>query len=289
MAAWRPWHGCHKCSPGCLNCYVYRGDARYGRDASHVYRTGEFDLPVRGRRDGTPRLSPGETVYTCLTSDFFLEEADEWRDEAWSVMRQRRDVIFYLLTKRPERVSSCLPYDWGDGWDHIFFNVTCENQRRADERIPILFELPFKHKGIMAAPLIGPVDIGKYLPAGHIEQVMCGGENYDGSRPCHYEWVKLLSEQCREYDVTFNFIETGTYFVKNEKVYHIPGKKVQSQQAFRSGLSCQGRKIRFHLTDEWGYEIPEEALYTPHYHPVTCRECASRMTCNGCSDCGKCT
>ncbi len=118
---------------------------------------------------------------------------------------------------------------------------------------------------------------------------MCGGENYDGSRPCHYEWVKLLSEQCREYDVTFNFIETGTYFVKNEKVYHIPGKKVQSQQAFRSGLSCQGRKIRFHLTDEWGYEIPEEALYTPHYHPVTCRECASRMTCNGCSDCGKCT
>ena len=167
--------------------------------------------------------------------------------------------------------------------------MTCENQRRADERIPILFELPFKHKGIMAAPLIGPVDIGKYLPAGQIEQVMCGGENYDGSRPCHYEWVKLLSEQCREYDVTFNFIETGTYFVKNEKVYHIPGKKVQSQQAFRSGLSCQGRKIRFHLTDEWGYEIPEEALYTPHYHPVTCRERASRMTCNGCSDCGKCT
>ena len=265
---WNPWHGCRKCSEGCENCYMYFLDRMRDQDGSRIYRTKNgFRYPLSKDRQGRYKVKSGEMIRVCMTSDFFLEEADEWRDE----------------------VSSCLPYDWGDGWDHIFFNVTCENQRRADERIPILFELPFKHKGIMAAPLIGPVDIGKYLPAGHIEQVMCGGENYDGSRPCHYEWVKLLSEQCREYDVTFNFIETGTYFVKNEKVYHIPGKKVQSQQAFRSGLSCQGRKIRFHLTDEWGYEIPEEALYTPHYHPVTCRECASRMTCNGCSDCGKCT
>ena len=51
------------------------------------------------------------------------------------------------------------------------FNVTCENQRRADERIPILLELPFKHKGIMCAPFIGPVSIAKYLPSGQIEQV----------------------------------------------------------------------------------------------------------------------
>ena len=45
-------------------------------------------------------------------------------------------------------------------------NVTCENQRRADERIPFLLELPFKHKGIMCAPFIGPVSIRKYLPKG---------------------------------------------------------------------------------------------------------------------------
>ena len=63
----------------------------------------------------------------------------------------------------------------------------------------------------MTAPLVGPVDLEKYLPEGQIEQVLCGGENYDGSRPCRYEWVKLLSDQCRVYDVTFDFIETGTY------------------------------------------------------------------------------
>ncbi len=51
------------------------------------------------------------------------------------------------------------------------FNVTCENQRRADERIPILLDLPFKHKGIMCAPFIGPVSIKEYLPYDQIEEI----------------------------------------------------------------------------------------------------------------------
>ena len=31
--------------------------------------------------------------------------APPWRDEAWDIMRQRQDVVFYLLTKRPQRVK----------------------------------------------------------------------------------------------------------------------------------------------------------------------------------------
>lgn len=50
-----------------------------------------------------------------MSSDFFLEEADEWREEAWELMRERSDVKFFLLTKRPQRVKNCLPEDWGDG------------------------------------------------------------------------------------------------------------------------------------------------------------------------------
>ena len=81
-------------------------------------------------------------------------------------MYARPDVKFFLLTKRPERVRETLPLDFGDGWENIFFNVTCENQRRADERIPILLNLPFKHKGIMCAPFIGRVSIEPYLADG---------------------------------------------------------------------------------------------------------------------------
>ena len=101
------------------------------------------------------------------------------------------------------------------------FNVTCENQKRADKRIPILLDLPFKHKGIMCAPYIGPVSIQKYLPAGQIEQVLCDGENYGGARPCHYEWVKLLRDECEAYNVTFVFCGTGRRFVKDGKLYKL--------------------------------------------------------------------
>lgn len=286
---WNPWHGCKKCSEGCQNCYMYFLDRMRNQDGSNIYRTKNgFRYPLQKNRQGKYKVQSGEMIRVCMTSDFFLAEADEWRPEAWDIIRQRPDVKFFLLTKRPERVVTCLPTDWGDGWDNVFFNVTCENQRRADERIPLLFQLPFKHKGIMTAPLIGAIDIEQYLQSGIIEQVLCGGENYDGSRPCHYDWVTQLSEQCRKYDVTFDFIETGSVFVKDGKTYHLPDKQLQSQQAFRSGLSHLGKQMQFHLVDDWGYEIPEENLYKPHYHPVTCRECGSRMTCNGCSDCGKC-
>ncbi len=286
---WNPWHGCKKCSEGCQNCYMYFLDRMRNQDGSNIYRTKNgFRYPLQKNRQGKYKVQSGEMIRVCMTSDFFLAEADEWRPEAWDIIRQRPDVKFFLLTKRPERVVTCLPTDWGDGWDNVFFNVTCENQSRADERIPLLFQLPFKHKGIMTAPLIGAIDIEQYLQSGIIEQVLCGGENYDGSRPCHYDWVKQLSEQCRKYDVTFDFIETGSVFVKDGKTYHLPDKQLQAQQAFRSGLSHLGKPMQFHLVDDWGYEIPEENLYKPHYHPVTCRECGSRMTCNGCSDCGKC-
>ena len=286
---WNPWHGCVKCSEGCENCYMYFLDKMRDRNGRDIYKTKSgFCYPLKRSRDGSYKIKSGEMIRVCMTSDFFLEGGDVWRDEAWDIMRTRSDVKFFLLTKRPQRVERCLPHDWGDGWENIFFNVTCENQKRADERIPILHELPFKHKGIMAAPLIGAVDIDRYLDAGQIEQVLCGGENYDGSRPCRYEWVRQLYEQCRSHDVTFNFIETGTVFIKDGRSYRIPDKRVQSQQAFRSGLNYKGREPVFKLTDEYGMLIPVSELYEPHYHPVSCAECASRLTCNGCSDCGKC-
>ena len=54
--------------------------------------------------------------YVGLSTDFFVEEADEWRDEAWRIIRQRPDIVFRLLTKRAHRIKDCLPKDWGDGY-----------------------------------------------------------------------------------------------------------------------------------------------------------------------------
>ena len=139
---------------------MYYNDAIRGKNGAEIYRTKTgFRYPLSKERSGQYKVKSGEMLRVCMNSDFFLEEADPWRDEAWEIIHQRPDVKFFLLTKRPERVAACLPYDWGDGWENVMFNVTCENQLRADERIPILLELPFKHKGIMCAPFIGPVSI----------------------------------------------------------------------------------------------------------------------------------
>ena len=176
MAMWRPWHGCHKCSPGCLNCYVYRGDARYGRDASQVYRTGEFDLPVRGRRDGSPKLAAGEVVFTCLTSDFFLAEADEWRPRAWRMIRSRPDLMFFIITKRIERFAVGLPEDWGEGYGNVTIAATCENQRKAAESLPLLLDFPIRHRQIMCEPLLEHIDLTPWLSP-RMGGVTAGGES----------------------------------------------------------------------------------------------------------------
>ena len=195
---WNPWHGCRRKSEGCDNCYMFFLDRLRDRDGGEIYRTKtNFRYPLQKDRQGQYKVKSGEMIRVCMTSDFFLEEADPWRDEAWEIMAQRRDVKFFLLTKRPERVAEHLPWDWGEGWDNIFFNVTAENQRRADERIPILLELPFKHKGVMCAPFIGPVTMREYLATGQIEQVLCDGENYSGARPCHYNDYMMAKRQKR--------------------------------------------------------------------------------------------
>lgn len=285
---WNPWHGCVKCSEGCQHCYMYFLDKMREKNGREIYKTkAGFTYPLQKFRDGSYKVKSGELIRVCMTSDFFLEEADDWRAEAWEIIRKRPDVKFFLLTKRPQRVEKCLPKNWGDGWENVMFNVTCENQRRADERIPILKELPFKHKGIMCAPFIGEISIEKYLGDGVIEQVICGGENYDGTRPCNFDWVKKLRSECEAYNITFCFIETGTVFIKDGKRYNMPKKLLQSEMAYKSGMSFEGKPIEWKLTDSYGKEIPAMNLYTPHYRK-NCEHCGSKLICNGCSDCGKC-
>lgn len=284
---WNPWHGCIKASEGCDNCYMYFLDSIRGENGRKIYRTGNFDYPLQRRRSGEYRVMSGELIRVCMTSDFFLMEADAWRPDAWRIMRERCDVKFFLLTKRPERVGQSLPPGWNDGWDNIFFNVTCENQKRADERLPILLDLPFKHKGVMTAPLLSAIDMEKYLATGVIEQVIAGGENYNGARSCDFDWIRSLSSQCKRMDVNFCFIETGTNFIKDGKRYHIPDKRVQSEMAFKAGVNHVGKPIKFHLRDPLGFEIEKEYLYKPYFQP-SCMRCGSRQICNGCSRCGKC-
>lgn len=231
---WNPWRGCRKKSEGCAHCYVYRNGERFGFDPTQVKRNLAFDLPRRKNRRGGYKIAPGEIVYTCFTSDFLAEEADAWRPEAWEIMRERRDCLFIFLTKRIERLEKALPADWGEGWAHVFINCTCENQRRADERLPIFLELPLQRRGITSEPLLGPIDFGRYLgPA--IETVAVGGESGPLARPCDYAWVLDIRRQCLDAGVAFQFRQTGARFRKDGKLYLIRRPR-QREQAKAAGI-----------------------------------------------------
>ena len=234
MANWNPWHGCKKLSEGCANCYVYRMDAKYDRDGSAVKKNADFNLPLKRNRQKQYKITSGETVYTCFTSDFLLAEADEWRAEAWTMIKERSDLNFLFITKRIDRFAEVLPDNWGDGYENVVIGCTCENQDRADYRLPIFLELPIKHRFIACEPLLEEIDLSAYLN-GKIERVVAGGESGTSARICKYDWILKIRQQCEKSGVKFWFKQTGYRFVKDKKLYLID-RKLQHSQARKAGI-----------------------------------------------------
>lgn len=236
MTIWNPWHGCHKISAGCANCYMYHRDAEFGKDSSVVMKTSAFRLPVVKLGDGSYKLNEIGIVYVCMTSDFFVEEADEWRPEAWRIIRERSDLHFHIITKRIDRFTVGLPDDWGAGYWNVTICATCENQETADYRLPILVELPIMHREIIHEPMLSEIHIEKYLNTGKIRRVTCGGESGDQARLCCYDWILAIREQCVRYSVPFCFKQTGARFKKDGKIYLIPRSR-QMEQARKAGIN----------------------------------------------------
>ena len=135
---WNPWHGCTKKSEGCLNCYMYYLDKQRNQiESNNIYKVkNNFNYPLQKDKNGLYKIKSGEEIRVCMTSDFFLEEADKWRDDAWNIMKQRSDVIFYILTKRPKRVLDNLPKDWNDGWENIFLMSPVKIRREQMKEYP---------------------------------------------------------------------------------------------------------------------------------------------------------
>ena len=233
---WNPWHGCHKLSAGCMHCYVYRGDSKRGIDSRLISKTQNFDLPIRKKRNGEYKIPSGMMVYTCFTSDFFLEDADEWRIEAWEMMRLRNDLRFMIITKRIDRLQETLPNDWGDGYENVTICCTVENQDRADYRLPIYKVLPIKHKIIICEPLLERIDLRPYDIASWVEQVVVGGESGYEARVCNFDWIMELHDICLEQNVSFWFKQTGAKFSKEGKLYNIK-RQLQHSQARKAAIN----------------------------------------------------
>lgn len=231
---WNPWHGCHKISEGCRHCYVYRQDHKFDKDSSIVQLTNNYTLPIKRKRDGSYKVAAGQLVYTCFTSDFFVEEADHWRTKAWEMIHQRSDLNFFIITKRIDRFEKCQPDDWNDGYDNVIIGCTVENQEMADYRLPIFEQTAIKHKIIICGPIIGPIDVSKYLNSS-IEQLSASGESGNEARICDYNWALALRQQCIANDTPFLFHQTGARLLKDNRLYQIE-RKFQHQQAHKAKI-----------------------------------------------------
>ena len=216
---WNPWVGCIKVSPGCKNCYMYREQNQYGQDPKKIRRTKDqtFRRPLSWNKS-----DPG-LVFTSSWTDFFLEEADEWRDDAWEIIRWTPNNTYQILTKRPENILTRLPSDWSNGYPNVWLGVSVENQEMADLRIPLLTAIPAKIRFLSCEPLIGAVDLQPFFftrdsphivsATGEIDWVIVGGESgpAGSTRPMNPQWARDVRFMCKVAKVPFFFKQWGTW------------------------------------------------------------------------------
>jgi protein gp37 len=211
LVNWEPWSGCRQISEACNNCYYYsQHAARFEKGI--IEKTKDFYKPLS-------HIPSGKIVVTCFMTDFFIEEADEFRDEIWPIIKKRNDLVFIILTKRIERVKQCLPDDWAEGYHNVILGCTIENQKRADQRLPIFVELPVKYKYIACVPILEKIDLSGYLD--RIKFVAVGGETGKNVRLCDYEWVLDIRNQCIQSNATFWFKNPGSRLKHNGKIKNI--------------------------------------------------------------------
>ena len=235
--SWNPIVGCSKCSPVCLNCYAERMACRLAHMNIRAYQDvteGDEDNWFR-RWNGKTEFRPEELkkplrwkkprrIFVCSMGDLFHETADFKNIlSVFSIMERCRQHTFVVLTKRPQRMLDfCGNYGIGSGnvWpSNIWAGVTTENQKMADERIPLLLRVPAPIHFISVEPMLSGVNIQRYfrghktgadIPQGWfrlhgIDWTICGSETGPGARPMAIEWAKSLRDQCVSAKVPFFF------------------------------------------------------------------------------------
>lgn len=212
---WNPWMGCQRVSQGCTHCYAETltknrmGIEVFGSKGLRR-RTGKavWARPRMWNRDAEAVHKPARTFCASL-ADFF-EDADgpnEWRDEAWEIIRATPWLDWQLLTKRPENIAGMLPADWGQGWPNVWLGTSIEDNRVV-ERAPILTAVPAIVHFVSYEPAIGPVD---QLDLSGVEWLIAGGESGPGYRPMNLDWVRDVRHRCDRDGVAFFFKQDSGY------------------------------------------------------------------------------
>jgi protein gp37 len=121
------------------------------------------------------------------------------------VIRRCPNLIFQILTKRPERIADGLPNDWDAGFPNVWLGVSVERNDyvwRAD----VLRTIPAAVRFVSAEPLLEPVPD---LTLTGIDWLIVGGESGPGFRPMDHEWARQLRDRALAEGVAFFFKQSA--------------------------------------------------------------------------------
>lgn len=236
QTTWNPVVGCSHVSEGCRNCYAERMDKRIRAARGQEYRAwtaqnAAYNIRLYPERLEQPRRwREPRMVFVNSMSDLFHENVpDDFIARVWQTMQDTPKHTYQILTKRPQRmrrwVSSWFGVDTMPPASNVWLGVSVEDQKNADERIPLLLQTPAAVRFLSCEPLLGPIDLWQYLggarePIGErwnterrgIDWVIGGGESGPHFRPMNLDWARSIRDQCVGAGVIF--------FFKQESAYH---------------------------------------------------------------------
>lgn len=261
---WNPVTGCTKVSQGCKNCYAetmanrFWGDRKFTDVQMHTNRLWE---PLQNEKKWR-----GKKVFVCSMSDLFHESVHfDFIVHVFQEFGRLPGTTFQILTKRPARAleffkwSSPVFFDQqkqarakANGLNtflplkNIWLGTSCEDQATANERIPLLLQIPAAVRFLSCEPLLGPIDLTKIMlhendlysynalyqhyntfnePVKRkscIDWVIAGGESGHGARPMNPDWVRSLRDQCASANVPFFFKQWGEWAPDSHVSYNGP-------------------------------------------------------------------
>ena len=206
--------GCTKVSEGCKHCYADTLASRYGlslwgpaaerRTLSPAY----WRQPLKWNTLAAHHQHR-RNVFCCSMADVFEDHpvVAQERTKLWSLIEQTPMLNWLLLTKRPQFILSMVPWKASPWPGNVWIGTSVENQRRANERIPALVQVPAVVRFLSCEPLLESVDLTPWLSA--LQWVICGGESGPGARPMAPEWARSLRDQCIAAQVPYFFKQWG--------------------------------------------------------------------------------
>ncbi|EME67990.1 Gp37Gp68 family protein, partial [Paramagnetospirillum caucaseum] len=178
----------------------------------------------------------------------------EWRDEFWNVVRWTPNLIWQILTKRPENFANLLPPDWGKGYPNVWLGVTAENQQTAERRIPLLLATPAAVHWVSIEPLVSAIEVDL---AG-IDWVVVGGESGRKARQMNPDWVRSLQSRCMATDIPFFFKQWGEFDQSGTRVGTKSSGDLLDGTTFHAFPACYTSALVAHNQPKLGAEDKDE-------------------------------